>query len=65
VRAKSNAPLREQSQKCHGWRTRRQLRRHSGLEMPSGYPAPNRKTQSDLSTSVLGKGWGPKGRSAG
>jgi len=38
-------------------------RRHSGLEMPSGYLAPNRGTQSDVSTSVLGKGWVPAGRS--
>jgi len=52
------------TEKSHCWRTRRQLRRHLGSEMPSGYPAPNRRTQSELSTSVLGEGWVPKGRSA-
>jgi len=38
-------------------------RRHSRLEMPSGYLALNCRTQSNLSTYVLGKGWVPAGRS--
>lgn len=38
-------------------------RRHSGLEMPSGYLALNCRTQSNLSTYVLGNGWVSAGRS--
>lgn len=61
----SAGAVRHTAGEGHGWRTRHQIAAPLGVgDAFTGYPAPASRVPSDLSTSVLGEGGVPRGRSA-